>query len=116
HTRCSRDWSSDVCSSDLSEALKLLLVDVSDTLAAMLDCLVEGASVGELELQVMQQVLDAYHFIYQNNISSFGIKTPDIEALVNAAFVDAESDDVAAPAAEPETVHTAQASTDNQHL
>ncbi|MGB3610010.1 MAG: response regulator [Cellvibrio sp.] len=103
-------------SDEPSEALKLLLVDVSDTLAAMLDCLVEGASVGELELQVMQQVLDAYHFIYQNNISSFGIKIPDIEALVNAAFVDAESDDVAAPAAEPETVHTAQASTDNQHL
>src|SRR5690606_114763 len=79
-------------SGEPSDALKLLLVDMSDTLAAMLDSLVEGGSVSELELQVMQQVLDAYHFIYQNNISSFGLKTPDIESLVSAAFVEADSE------------------------
>ncbi len=47
----------------LASSLKNLLLDVSDTLAAMLDNLLSGDSVGEFELQVMQQVLDAYHSI-----------------------------------------------------
>src|SRR5690606_39730208 len=41
-------------SDEPSEALKLLLVDVSDTLAAMLDCLVEGASRSEEHTSELQ--------------------------------------------------------------
>jgi chemosensory pili system protein ChpA (sensor histidine kinase/response regulator) len=51
----------------LTPVVKTLLVDMTDTLAAMLDCLSSGESssylVGEIELGVMQQVLDAYYAI-----------------------------------------------------
>ena len=101
-----------------SEALKQLLVDMSDTLAAMLDNLMEGSNVSELELRVMQQVLDAYHFVYQHDVASFGVSTASVESLVNAAFV--EADNVLAPpapVAELHEVHEAVSSTGaNQHL
>ena len=88
-------------SSEPSEALKQLLVDMSDTLAAMLDSLVEGDSVSELELRVMQQVLDAYHFIYQQDVAGFGGTSATIETLVNTAFDEANTDIVTTePAAE----------------
>jgi len=51
----------------LTPAIEILLVDMTDTLAAMLDCLSSGDSgsylVGEIELGVMQQVLDAYYAV-----------------------------------------------------
>src|SRR5690554_1029836 len=37
HTRCGRDWSSDVCSSDLQAVLTLLLVTENGPLAAKSD-------------------------------------------------------------------------------
>ena len=86
-------------SSEPSEALKLLLIDMSDTLAAMLDSLVDGGTVTEIELRVMQQVLDAYHFIYQQDVAGFGTARANIETLVSTAFVEANHD-VMIPAAE----------------
>ncbi len=50
--------------------LKNLLIDVADTLAAMMDNLLSGDSVGEFELKVMQQVLDAYHSIHEFGLPS----------------------------------------------
>ncbi len=102
-------------SGEPSEALRRLLVDISDALAAMLDSLLEGSSVSELELQVMQQILDAYHFIYQNNVSSFGLKIPAIESLVSAAFVEADGED-ATPVLEQEEREPQPASAAGQHL
>ncbi|GGY74791.1 hypothetical protein GCM10011613_20320 [Cellvibrio zantedeschiae] len=58
----------------LTPALKNLLLDMSDTLAAMLDSLtagdVHGDSIGALELGIMQQVLDAYHNIRAHGFES----------------------------------------------
>ena len=56
---------------DLTPSIKNLLVDMSDTLAAMLDSLLAGDVVGGLELSVMQQVLDAYHAIRANGFAGF---------------------------------------------
>lgn len=57
----------------LTPAIKNLLLDMSDTLATMLDSLtagdVHGQAIGELELSVMQQVLDAYHSIRAEGFS-----------------------------------------------
>jgi len=65
----------------LTPAIKNLLLDMSDTLATMLDSLtagnVQGDTIGELELNVMQQVLDAYH----------AIKIGDLSAFHSAAFI-----------------------------
>lgn len=61
--------------------LKNLLIDVADTLAAMMDNLLSGDSVGEFELQIMQQVLDAYH-----SIREFGLPSGlDHDALQDAS-------------------------------
>ncbi|MES2822900.1 MAG: response regulator [Pseudomonadota bacterium] len=56
----------------LTLSLKNLLIDVADTLAAMMDSLLNGESVGDFELTVMQQVLDAYHSIHD-----FGLPSED---------------------------------------
>lgn len=61
----------------LTPAIKNLLIDMSDTLAAMLDSLSSGDSsgsgVGELELSVMQNLLDAYHVIRVEGFSGFQV-------------------------------------------
>ncbi len=59
----------------LTTSIKNLLIDMSDTLAAMLDSLssgdTSGYGVGELELAVMQQLLDAYHAIRAEGFAGF---------------------------------------------
>lgn len=59
----------------LTSSIKNLLIDMSDTLAAMLDSLssgdTNGYGVGELELGVMQQLLDAYHAIRAEGFAGF---------------------------------------------
>lgn len=50
--------------------LKNLLIDMTDTLAAMLDSLLAGEAVGTQELAVMQQVLDTYHSIRTEGMSA----------------------------------------------
>ncbi len=59
----------------LTPAIKTLLIDMTDTLAAMLDCLASGDSsgylVGDIELGVMQQVLDAYHAIHSGGLAAY---------------------------------------------
>ena len=66
----------------LTPSLKNLLVDMGDTLAAMLDNLSAGENnVGALELQVMQQVLDAFHAIHSGGFANFVSATSDL-ALV----------------------------------
>ena len=104
--------------SEPSEALKQLLVDMSDTLAAMFDSLVEGGAVTEIELRVMQQVLDAYHFIYQQDVAGFGMASANIETLVNTAFVEANNDVLTTePAAELHLVsEPVPLNTGGQHL
>lgn len=61
----------------LTPSLKILLIDMSDTLAAMLDGLtlrdVHGHSVGNAELAVMQQVLNAYHAIRTEGFAGYCI-------------------------------------------
>src|SRR5687768_17688323 len=52
HTRCSRDWSSDVCSSDLEDGFQLRIVPLfpSDEKRALIEQLVgEGAFLSEPE-------------------------------------------------------------------
>ena len=68
----------------LTQKLKNLLIDVADTLAAMMDNLLSGDSVGDFELEVMQQVLDAYHSIHE-----FGLPTE-----VAAEDLQDESDEI----------------------
>ena len=62
----------------LTAALKKLLLDMSDTLASMLDILTfgnaQGEAIGELELGVMQQVLNAYHTIRAQGFSGFVVE------------------------------------------
>ena len=59
----------------LTPAIKILLVDMTDTLAAMLDCLSSGDAssylIGDTELGVMQQVLDAYYAIRSGGFAAF---------------------------------------------
>ncbi|RYY75087.1 MAG: hybrid sensor histidine kinase/response regulator [Gammaproteobacteria bacterium] len=59
----------------LTPALKTLLVDMTDTLAAMLDCLLSGDSTHDwmsgIELGVMQNVLDAYYAIRSGGLAAF---------------------------------------------
>ena len=59
----------------LTTDIKNLLIDMGDTLAAMLDCLssgdASGDTIGDLELGVMQQVLDAYHAIHAGGFAAF---------------------------------------------
>jgi chemotaxis protein histidine kinase CheA/ActR/RegA family two-component response regulator len=67
----------------LTPAIKNLLLDMSDTLATMLDSLtagdVQGEAIGELELSVMQQVLDAYH-----TIKAFGFNSMSSAEDINS--------------------------------
>lgn len=72
-------------------ALKNLLIDMSDTLAAMLDCLLAGNQLGEAELQVMQQVLDAYHVIRQNGLAAYS-HTTTTGNIINSAQYDIHSE------------------------
>jgi chemotaxis protein histidine kinase CheA/ActR/RegA family two-component response regulator len=61
----------------LTPAIKNLLLDMSDTLASIFDCLTSANSstIGELELSVMQHVLDAYHAIRSQGFSGFYTET-----------------------------------------
>ncbi|RZA09585.1 MAG: hybrid sensor histidine kinase/response regulator [Moraxellaceae bacterium] len=65
----------------LNTALKNLLIDMADTLAAMLDNLMTGDSVGSVELDVMQQVLDAYHLIHENGLDAFLVNERDVNPI-----------------------------------
>lgn len=62
-------------SEPLTPAIKTLLIDMSDTLASMFDYLSSGDAgghdIGELERNVMQQVLDAYHAIRSGSFATF---------------------------------------------
>lgn len=66
----------------LNAAIKNLLLDMSDTLASMLDSLtagdVGGETSGELELSVMQQVLDVYHAIRSQGLAGFNSSAKDV--------------------------------------
>ncbi len=86
----------------LTPAIKNLLLDMSDTLASMLDCLTsgdaQGDAIGGLELSVMQQVLDAYHAIRAQGFSGFvgesftdvaSISYPDVN--ISSAHNDSEA-------------------------
>lgn len=81
----------------LTPAIKNLLLDMSDTLASMLDCLTSAnfSAIGGLELGVMQQVLDAFHAIRSQGFSGFvsesdgtSISYPDVN--ISAALNDPE--------------------------
>ncbi len=75
----------------LTPAIKNLLLDMSDTLATMLDSLtvgdVHGESIGELELNVMQQVLDAYHAIRAQGFAGFNSAVNDQLSHVDEASI-----------------------------
>jgi chemosensory pili system protein ChpA (sensor histidine kinase/response regulator) len=79
----SEDFLEEVARHDepLTPAIKNLLIDMSDTLATMLDTLSSGDNtgygVGELELSVMQQLLDAYHAIRAEGFSGFQASSAD---------------------------------------
>lgn len=74
---------------ELTPSLKNLLVDMADTLAAMLDSLLAGDTVGVLELSVMQQVLDAYHAIRAHGFEGFvSANTSFVEASIPAFQLD----------------------------
>lgn len=79
----------------LTPSIKNLLIDMSDTLAAMLDSLssgdTNGYGLGELELAVMQQLLDAYHGIRAEGFAGF-----HTASYTNSLHLDAE--EISAPA------------------
>lgn len=86
-------------SETLTPAIKTLLVDMTDTLAAMLDCLSSGDAggylVGEIELGVMQQVLDAYYAIRSGGFAAFvGSYESDIDFHATTSASGSADDDV----------------------
>lgn len=97
-------------------ALKNLLVDMTDTLAAMLDSLLVGESVGDQELGVMQQVLDAYHLIRAQGIAAYAdtahpiteINNQSTEAEYHPADIDVAVPVVAAASAALPAAHNLQ--------
>lgn len=46
--------------------LRQLLLDIADSLASLLDCLLDDKEPGNAELAVMQDMLDAYHQLREN--------------------------------------------------
>ncbi len=85
----------------LTPAIKNLLLDMSDTLASMLDCLTSTnlSVIGGFELGVMQQVLDAYHAIRAQGFSDFVSETSNGDASISYADVN-----IAAALNDPESV------------
>ncbi|MET0356461.1 MAG: response regulator [Cellvibrio sp.] len=100
-THFSEDFLEEIAKHDdpLTPAIKTLLSDMSDTLAAMLDCLsssdANSYKVGDLELSVMQQLLDAYHAISAGGFAAFVSSSiheiPATEIQPGSAIVDARS-------------------------
>src|SRR3989449_11488780 len=91
HTRCSRDWSSDVCSSDLNSAFlsaaKAKLTESTDYYLGTTVDQIAAQHIGQetqlpsLELamdlmQVVGQCDNGYACVYQNNLSWSSPTTP----------------------------------------
>ncbi|MFO1388267.1 response regulator [Cellvibrio sp.] len=80
----------------LTPALKNLLLDMSDTLATMLDSLTSGerggADMGDHELNIMQQVLDAYHAIRAEGFAGFNPQSFNAE-MSSASSADVQNAD-----------------------
>jgi chemotaxis protein histidine kinase CheA/DNA-binding NarL/FixJ family response regulator len=84
---------------NFAKSLQLLLVDIADTLASMLDNLSSGEPVGQFELTVMQRVLDAYHSICEHGLPHEDEEAPVANALANKPDLAVAVERVAMPAA-----------------
>src|SRR3989449_7880749 len=62
HTRCSRDWSSDVCSSDLVPLAKLVLADPTTPLRSLTQEPLISAHAGASEKEVAE-LFDKYNLV-----------------------------------------------------
>jgi chemotaxis protein histidine kinase CheA len=69
-------------------AIKNLLTDIADTLAALLDLLISSSSSGEAELRVMQALLDAYHQLREEGITDWATQFPQIKPIAHSVEED----------------------------
>lgn len=84
----------------LTAALQQLLLDMSDTLASMLDNLVEGIQ-GDLgdQLAILQRVLDAYHAIRAGGLSAYTSANAIIQPVASVVAASEAETEGPAPAA-----------------